>query len=161
MQFLNIEVSIIVKPPFNVFGIFILVNPVQSANAAAFISSTLPNSTAVNPVHFQNEFFAILFILLGITTFVIFVAPVNASSPNATTFKPSNVEGIVTFPVNSVGFVHFKSIIWFDLSILYSHFTVTPFITLVVVWTSAANTTLVILRINIAIIKIIKYLFDI
>ena len=116
------------EPFFNVLGIVISVKLVQPLKTLNDIAVIFPKSTLFNLVQFSNALYPISVTEFGIVISVIPFADLKASSPNVTTVFPSILAGILTFPVKSVEFVHFKFSIWFELFNSYSQFTVTPFI---------------------------------
>ena len=81
-----------------------------------------PKSTLFNFVQFSNALYPISVTVLGIVISVILVADLKALSPNVTTVFPSKVDGIITFPIKSVGFIHFKFSIYFVSCVLYCSF---------------------------------------
>ena len=127
--------------PFtNVFGIVIVVSLGQFLNTSKLIFSNCPKLTLAKLLHPLNAPYPISCIEFETVTPVILVADLKASLPIDITVFSSKVDGIVTFPVNSDAFVHFKFSIWFESFNSYSQFAVTPLIVDVAVYLSFANT---------------------
>ena len=82
-----------------------LVHPLNTSKDKVVI---FPKLTFVKLVHPLNAPYPISCIEFETVTPVILVADLKASLPIDTTTLSSKVEGIVTFPVNSDAFVHFK-----------------------------------------------------